>query len=247
MKTNEEKGFALLAARQNALGASITPDLLQSPLLDEIRKDLAPEVPPGPRGDTLGQKKLPLSRLQRVGLSMVALFVGLALSAATALIDAPQPLILTAAAFSLSAAGLMLAGAIPGAARLDQPARRVVLALLILTTFTALALHAEDFLSWTEFIQGDGGVHAATCAGHSLATGVMASSALMFLWRRTDPFSPGLTGAILGFIGGALGTLSVGFLCDHGSEGIHLTMSHGLSALLLAGLGYWAGQKWLSP
>jgi hypothetical protein len=124
--------------------------------------------------------------------------------------------------------------------------RRLVVATLAIIGFTALALQAEHFFSLSEFLGADSMTRATKCASHSLLSGVLGSSVLMLIWRRTDPFSPGLTGGTLGLVGGAVGTLSVGLLCES-DEGLHLTLSHGISLLVLTVLGIVVGRKWLSP
>jgi hypothetical protein len=192
-------------------------------------------------------KKRLISRTERVTWSALALLIGLCLSAAAKLEDSPESVLLTGAAFSLSSAGLLLAGAIPTGGRLfGISARRTIFAILSIGLFTGLALRADHFMSFSEFGAGEGSHHAMMCAGHSLIFGVLGASALMFLWRRSDPFSPGLTGAFLGLLGGALGTLGVGLVCTH-SEGLHLTLSHGAGVFVVSLLGIFAGRKWLSP
>jgi hypothetical protein len=171
----------------------------------------------------------------------------LVLTSAGAIKNAPSSLFVAGAALSLSVAGLLLAGAVPGSpGRLGISGRRLLVAVITIFGFTTLALLADSFLSFGEFL-GEASVQSATkCARHSLLSGVIGASALMFIWRRTDPFSPTLTGGLLGLFGGVLGTVSVGLLCDHG-EGLHLTLSHGISLVVLLVLGLVVGRKWLSP
>jgi hypothetical protein len=228
MTMNPADPFAELAARDSA-----PSDRVLASLREDLKKDEEP--------------RRALTRGQRVALSAAALIVGLSLTSVNALVHTPQVFVIAAAAFSLSVGGLLLAGAVPGGAGgFGVSARKTLFAVLAILGFTTLAFQAESFLSMTAFLEEESARHATKCAGHSLLSGVVGSSVLMFLWRRTDPFSPGLTGALLGLLGGALGTLSVGMLCSSG-EGLHLTLGHGLSLLLLAGLGVFCGRKWLTP
>jgi hypothetical protein len=193
------------------------------------------------------QKRRSLSRLQRVALSAGALTLGLALTTASAFFATPRAAILAAAALSLSVGGLLLAGVVPGQTRaLGLSLRKVLVGLLSVAAFTALGLKAETFVSWAEFAAPDSMHRATACATHSLLSGVVGSTALLFLWRRTDPFSPGVTGSLLGLLGGAVGTTSVSLVCGS-AEGLHLTLAHGLSLVVLAAVGVFVGRKWLTP
>lgn len=193
------------------------------------------------------KKKRSLSRSERVVLSAAALIVGLALTTLEAFVEAPEAAVLAAAALSLSVGGLLLAGLVPGQARsMGLSLRKVLVGLLSVAAFTALALKAETFFSWAEFTEPDSLHRATACAAHSLMSGVLGATALLFFWRRTDPFSPGLSGSLLGLLGGALGTTSVNLACKS-AEGLHLTLAHGMSLLVFALVGVFVGRKWLSP
>lgn len=220
--------FAELAAR----AAAPSPRVLKA-LREELSKDNA-------------EKRL-FSRSARVLWSAGALLLGLCLATLVKLHENHQTFFLTATAFSLSTAGLLLGGVVPsGRQLLGVSARRALLALLLAGLFTLLALRAESFLTFSEFSQSHSLSQAMTCAGHSLISGVIGAVALTLLWKRSDPFSPSLTGAFLGLFGGTLGTLSIGFLCKN-HEGLHLTLGHGLSILLLTLVFSLIGRKWLSP
>lgn len=206
-------------------------------VLDSIRAELKED----------SKKKKSFSRLQRVLLSTGALILGLALTSAGAFLATPRAAILAAAALSLSVGGLLLAGIVPGESRsLGLSLRKSLVGLLGVAAFTALALQAESFLSWAEFAETDSMHRATGCAAHSLLSGVVGSTALLFLWRRTDPFSPGLTGALLGLLGGLVGTMSVSLAC-RSAEGFHLTLGHGAGVLALGIVGVFLGRKWLAP
>jgi hypothetical protein len=206
-------------------------------VLEAIRQELHQDL----------EKKRSLSRWERVLLSTAALVVGLGLTTFEAFFDAPEAAVLTAAALSLSVGGLLLAGVVPGEARsMGLSVRKVLVGLLCVTAFTALALKAEVFFSLQQFTEPDSLHRATACATHSLISGVLGATALLFVWRRTDPFSPGLSGAFLGLLGGAVGTTSVNLAC-HNAEGLHLTLAHGLSLIVFALLGVIVGRKWLSP
>lgn len=206
-------------------------------VLDSIRAELKKD----------SEKKRSLSRGQRVALSAAALALGLALTSAGAFVTAPRAAILAAAALSLSVGGLLLAGVVPGEKRsLGLSVRKSLVGILSVVAFTALALQAETFVAWGDFARADSLHRATGCAAHSLMSGVLGSTALLFFWRRTDPFSPGLTGSLLGLLGGLVGTMSVSLACQN-AEGFHLTLGHGACLLLLGIFGAFVGRKWLTP
>ena len=187
-----------------------------------------------------------LSKLQRVMLSASLLALGLVLASAKALVVHPQPLLVAAVAL-MSVAGLFLAGAMPqGRSLLQLPVRRSLVFMLVAAVFVALVLRAESFLTVGEFILGDGLASTTVCLVHSLMGGVAGTILLMFVWRRSDPFSPSISGALLGCLGGLMGTLSVELLCENG-EGWHLTLGHGLPVLALALVSMLVGRRWLAP
>ncbi len=192
-------------------------------------------------------EKVSLTRAQRAVYSTVALCVGLFLTTLTAVFRAPQTVLVAAAVLSASVGALLLAGAVPGERHsMGRSWRRSLVGGLTIGALVALALKAESFAPFAEFL-GDESLHrAGACVAHSLMSGVVGGAALLFLWRRTDPFSPGLTGSLLALFGGLVGTTSVTLICQS-TEGLHLTVGHGAGLLILTLVGFFAGRKWLSP
>jgi hypothetical protein len=87
---------------------------------------------------------------------------------------------------------------------------------------------------------------ALSCGVVALSFGALASLGVLLVWRRTDPFNPGWSGAIAGLVGGLAGALSVGLVCPH-REAWHLWLGHGLVVLALALLCAGLGRRVLSP
>lgn len=84
------------------------------------------------------------------------------------------------------------------------------------------------------------------CGLYAGATGSVTVLLLMLAWRRTDPMSPGLTGAFLGLCGGVAAGLAAATVCPI-HEAWHLYLGHGVAlALTVAGAG-WVGRRWLAP
>lgn len=185
------------------------------------------------------------SRLTRVLFSGLALGGGLVLSSLAKLADDPRTLVLSAAALCLSLGALLFAGAIPGEGRLGRGPRGALVTGLGAALFLWLALQADHYLL-ASALWGEQSAGTFRCAGHALISGVFSSTALMLAWRRTDPFSPRLSGALLGLMGGLVGTASVELLCAS-HEGAHLLIGHGGTAALLALVGYAIGRSCLDP
>jgi len=92
----------------------------------------------------------------------------------------------------------------------------------------------------------------AACAGAFrcgvIALGLGAGSALgvLWLWRRTDPFNPGWSGALAGLVGGLAGALSIGLVCPDGGVW-HLWLGHGVGMVVLLIFGATLGRRLLAP
>lgn len=219
--------FAELAAK-----ASAPSERVLTALREEVRADKAP--------------RSSISRAKRTGFSVLALAIGFTLTTFKVAGHSPGVFLVALAACSLSVGALLFSGVIPGSGRTSAGTRRYLLGALAVATFTVLALKADHFLSYGQFADGECLMRTTHCASYALLAGVIVSSGLMIIWRRTDPFSPGLTGALIGFLGGLIGTVSVSLSC-RADEGIHLTLGHGIATVVVTGLCWWGGRKWLSP
>ena len=108
-----------------------------------------------------------------------------------------------------------------------------------------LALVSVSRLPLHDFLHGQAG-GAVACAAHSLLSGALAMIGIFLLWRGTDPFTPGLTGALAGLAGGISGAVAIGLACPS-DEAWHLWLGHGLVVALLTVSGGIAGRRWFSP
>jgi hypothetical protein len=123
---------------------------------------------------------------------------------------------------------------------------RLALAISIPIAFVAyLALAASSSLPLGRFLH-EGVGHTVACGVHALLFGALVAGGTLFLWRGTDPLTPGLSGAIAGLLGGLAGAVGIGVSCPSG-ESWHLWLAHGSAVLLFVGLGFWAGRRWLAP
>ncbi len=219
--------FAQLAAK-----AAAPSDRVLNALREEVRDDTKP--------------RQSLSRAKRTWFSVLALALGFTLTTVKIVGHSPTAFVMALAACSLSIGALLFSGVIPGNGSTSVGTRRSLLGVLAVVTFTVLALKADYFMPLGQLTQGEHITRIAHCGVYSLMAGVIASSGVMIIWRRTDPFSPGLTGALIGFLGGLIGTVSVSLSC-RADEGIHLTLGHGIATVLVAALCWFWGRKWLAP
>ena len=180
-------------------------------------------------------------------LSAAMLFLGLVCTSLGALERDGRTLLVLGAVSSLLLGGLLLGSLAPGpGARPRLEVRRMVVAALSMAALTVVGIEADHFLSGSEFFIKAQLTGATACATHGLFTGLLCGGGLMFLWRGTDPFTPRLTGALVGSMGGITGLLSVGVACPS-IEGLHLLFGHAAVVLSLSLLGAAMGRRWLAP
>ncbi|HEV8549451.1 MAG TPA: hypothetical protein VGQ57_10490, partial [Polyangiaceae bacterium] len=74
----------------------------------------------------------------------------------------------------------------------------------------------------------------------------LMSGGVMLLWRGTDPLTPGISGALLGLVGGMGSALGMGIFCPSHEE-LHSLVSHGLVLASLVVLGGAVGRRLLAP
>ena len=224
-----DDSFDVLATRQ----AAPAPRVLQR-LQRELRAQ--PSTPTGNLG-----------RRARLVWSAACLFAGFTFTTLGMRAAAWFYLPALAVLFSLVAVGLVFPRVLPGSAvRLGLGSRRVLIGGLSVGLLVGLTSAAHSFVHWDEALSGTLLLRTFGCLLHATATGALIAAGLLVIWRRTDPFTPGWTGALFGAVGGLLGAASVSFVCVS-SEGWHMTIGHGLGALLLVGLGALAGSRWLRP
>jgi hypothetical protein len=130
-----------------------------------------------------------------------------------------------------------------------RPARmvRLVIAVLVpIAFFVYLALTASGRVSFDSFSQGAMASHAVGCGALCLVIGAIVTGAVLLLWRRTDPLTPGISGALVGLTGGMGSALALGVACPS-HEAWHLGFSHGLVVVALVILGGAVGRRLLAP
>ena len=114
-----------------------------------------------------------------------------------------------------------------------------------LAFFVFLALSGES-LAWSSFLAHDGLKRAIRCDMFSMMAGISAALAVMWVWRRSDPFHPSFSGSVAGLVGGLGGAIAAGMVCrDHATW--HLWLGHGLAIVVLVAFGHLVGRRWLAP
>lgn len=242
--TASDRPGAADAGELDALGDLPWPRPIEPParLSDAICKHCTKEL----------VAKRGLSARQRVGLSLLFSGVVTALLVAVALSRGiSDPAVSSAIYGALGWAVIQMAVLIVGLARPPgrKPARavRLVIAVVVPVVFLGyLALTASSWLPFEAFSQGATARHAVGCGLVSLFLGALVSGGTLLLWRGTDPLTPGLSGALVGLVGGLGGAVAVGIACPS-HEAWHMGCAHGLGVIALVFLGGAVGRRLLSP
>ncbi len=140
---------------------------------------------------------------------------------------------------------LVVGLAVPPGRRSSYRVRWLIAGLIPLLFLGYLALVSSSRLPLHDFLHDHIG-GAVACGAHSLLSGGLAAAGIFLLWRGTDPFTPGLTGALAGLVGGVSGAVAIGLACPSG-EAWHLWLGHGLVVAILTASGWVAGRRWFSP
>lgn len=131
----------------------------------------------------------------------------------------------------------------PPGRRLGWGSRMLVATLVPLFFFVYLAFGARDTLPLNHALD-DGGTLG--CGLFTLLSSAIVTLGVIAPWRRTDPFNPRLTGALLGLGGGLVAAIAMGVVCPC-HEGWHLWLAHGASLVAVVLIGAWVGRRWLAP
>jgi hypothetical protein len=131
--------------------------------------------------------------------------------------------------------------------RVHRWVRWAVVFAVPLAFFVHLTLASDVTLTVRDFITSPHSLRrTVVCGVHALIFGLLAIIALFALWKRSDPFSPRLSGAVTGLAGGLVGAVALDMTCPH-LEAWHLWVGHGLTLVALVAAGWYAGRRWLAP
>jgi hypothetical protein len=124
---------------------------------------------------------------------------------------------------------------------------RLFLAIAVPIVFLGyLALTATGRLPFSTFSGGEFADHALRCGLLCMFLGAAISGGIFFLWRGTDPATPGISGALVGLVGGMGSALALGIACPS-HEAFHQWFSHGLVVVAMVALGGAVGRRLFAP
>jgi hypothetical protein len=127
--------------------------------------------------------------------------------------------------------------------------RALRVALLIgapLLFVTYLGLVSTERFAFARFSHGYPAGHAVGCGLVALFFGALVAGGAMIAWRRTDPYNPGLSGAMIGMVGGLASGAGMSVACPS-HEAFHSCFAHGMVVFALALLGFGFGRRMLAP
>ncbi len=190
----------------------------------------------------------PPSALGRAGLVMVTGAVGVASVVTTfgmASLSGTRSQIIAAivSGVMVMAAGIALGGALsPATSRLPSRRSRALLILGLVAV-------------WTLFIFANGALSTGanecpnslwSCLTRGLVTGTVLLGAWLWIWRRSDPWTPRVGGALMGALAGTIASAGLGVACLTTSS-LHLLSGHWLIVPLLAGAGCLLARRAVAP
>lgn len=202
--------------------------------------------------DALAQGAGPAPRGRVAGRLLAAWIIGLAGAVALALRWPWQPVALGSGGWvlvmKLGYTGALALAALALCARLARPAAplagpvravgAVVLAMLVLALGSLAA--TPQAARWGLVAQAS----AATCAAWVAGLSLPALAAGLWAMRGLAPTRPGLSGAVLGGMAGALGALAYGLICPEPSP-VYVALWYTAAMAGPAALGAWLGPKLL--
>lgn len=109
-----------------------------------------------------------------------------------------------------------------------------------------LALVSGEQVALAKFAQGASGAHALGCGLIALFMGALVAGGAMVAWRGTDPYSPGISGALIGMVAGISSGAGMSIACPS-HETFHACFAHGLVVFALAVAGFGIGRRLLPP
>ena len=165
--------------------------------------------------------------------------------------DHPSPIVRTAL---IGAVGWFGAQTLLVFATLARPpgrrgSRALRLGLLFGTpvVFVAyLALVSTEHFAFSKFSHGAPAAHAIGCGVVALIMGALIAGGALVAWRKTDPYSPGISGAMVGMVAGLASGSGMSVACAS-HETFHSCLAHGLVVFALALAGFGLGRRLLPP
>ena len=134
----------------------------------------------------------------------------------------------------------------PPGKRGSRGVRIALLAIVPLAFVGYLLLVSNEQFAFAKFAQGYPAGHAIGCGLVALFFGALVAGGAMIAWRRTDPYTPGISGALIGMVGGLASGAGMSLACPS-HEAFHSCFAHGMVVFALALLGFGFGRRMLAP
>jgi hypothetical protein len=179
--------------------------------------------------------------LLALAVAVLASVVGFALFGGLADAAASAPLRIGLVVVSLSTVAMVVAFTPRAVGQASRNLKIASIAAVGLGWTAYLALHCESGRLACA-LEGP----AFGCAFRGLVIGVLGGAGLFWLWRKTDPWTPRLSGALVGGAAGCIAAATVTMLCGGLSAG-HLIVGHWLVVPILAIMGALAARRVLAP
>ncbi len=109
-----------------------------------------------------------------------------------------------------------------------------------------LCLVSTEHFALAKFSQGAPAAHAVGCGLVALFFGALIAGGALVAWRRTDPYNPGISGAMIGLVAGIASGSGMTIACGS-HELLHSCVAHGAVVFALALLGFGFGRRLLAP
>jgi Negative regulator of sigma F len=109
-----------------------------------------------------------------------------------------------------------------------------------------LALLSTDHFGLAKFTEPSTAGHAAACGVVALLFGALIAAGALVAWRKTDPYNPGLSGAVIGTVAGLASGSGMSIACGS-HELLHSCLAHGAIVFVLALAGFGLGRRLLAP
>jgi predicted membrane channel-forming protein YqfA (hemolysin III family) len=148
----------------------------------------------------------------------------------------------------LGAQGVMvfLALARPPGKRGSRALRVALLVALPVLFVAYLAFISTEQFDLAKFSEASFAGHAAGCGAVALLFGALIAGGALVAWRHTDPYNPGLSGAIIGMVAGLASGSGMSIAC--GSHELwHSFVAHGAIVFVLSLAGFGLGRRLLAP
>ncbi len=109
-----------------------------------------------------------------------------------------------------------------------------------------LGLVSTEHFAVSKFVHGSPAGHALGCGLVALFFGALIAGGALVAWRRTDPYNPGLSGAMIGLVAGLASGSGMSIACAS-HELLHSCVAHGAVVFALALMGFGFGRRLLAP